>query len=146
MKELAQPIMKNLELWNDGWKLTDSNAVLRLWDGRDKHPYFLSGNHIIPLTSFSAIKLYIEERCAYYDAIENRISGLIVKNLDRETMLTFYNLHWMETKKGKCMSGHVRTTVIWKHLKNYWKIFHYSEAPIAPLIALQNFYEGLTER
>ncbi|MBP03067.1 MAG: hypothetical protein CMM25_09690 [Rhodospirillaceae bacterium] len=146
MRELEKIIIASLQLWNDSWYSSDFDGVIKLWDDQDKQPYFLSANQMRPLTKFIAIRSYIEESCKYYDSIQNKVSGLIIKGLDPNTALTFYKLQLVKTKEEQSTTGNVRTTVIWRRLKNDWKVFHYSEAPLAPLIELQNFYEEIAKK
>ena len=145
MRELEKIIIASLQLWNDSWYSSDFDGVIKLWDDQDKQPYFLSASQMRPLTEFTAIRSYIEESCKYYDSIQNKVSGLIIKGLDTNTALTFYKLQLVKTKAKQSTTGNVRTTVIWRRLKNDWKVFHYSEAPLAPLIELQNFYEEIAK-
>lgn len=113
--------------WARSWQVGAAAAVLALWDKTDPESYFLSADSVEAFTGKAVIGV-IQRRCLASPP-SYVIANLHVRYLSKDVGLAFF------TADG------VRVTLIARNTGDAWRVFHYAEAPLAPLLELQAYYE-----
>lgn len=131
------------ERWSEGWRSRESDKLLSLWDHTDAQAIYLSANHINPLVTSASISAYIQNTCANFEIIRHQPIDPIYRRLSESTASVFYVLNWLFQDHHGAIGGSCRVTTLWRMTDEAWRMFHYAEAPLAPLLELQTFYEEI---
>jgi ketosteroid isomerase-like protein len=137
------PIEALLSKWSWAWSNRDPQAILSLWDNSDVEATYLPAERHDPLIGLTAVSDYVNSMCAVHDQVQHRIKSPICRLLSNKTGLAFYSLDWMVRDKRGPIGGTYRVTAVWHKSNGRWRLFHYAEAPLAPLLELQSFYESV---
>lgn len=127
--------------WVDAWSARDRDAVLALWDHADEDAMYLPAERHKPLTGADAVKSYVHGLCDAFPTIRHRPTSLVIKPLSDTISLVFYVLEWAVADKRGPIGGRCRVTAVWRKRDDGWKLTQYSEAPVAPLVELKEFYQ-----
>lgn len=146
MSQGSGPIEALLSEWAQAWSNRDSSTILRLWDGGDADATYLPAERHEPLIGLTAISDYVKSVCTGFDQVQHRIENPIYKLLSDNTGLAFYSLAWMFRDKRGPIGGTCRVTSVCRKTEGHWQVFHYAEAPLAPLLELQCFYESVATK
>ena len=135
--------------WAAAWCARDADAVLALWDDQDSESNYLAGEQETSMTGAEAVRGYVTSLCEAFHTIRHRPETVIAKNLGDGIGLVFYVLDWAVANEREPIGGRCRVTGVWRYRNGQWRLFQYSEAPLAPLVELRQFYhvvaaEGLT--
>lgn len=143
MSQGLGPIEALLSEWAQAWSNRDSDAILSLWDGNDTEATYMPAERLNPLIGLAAITDYVNSVCTTFDQVQHRVENPICKLLSEKIGLAFYNLAWMFQDGRGPIGGTCRVTSVWRKNGVNWRLFHYAEAPLAPLLELQSFYESV---
>jgi ketosteroid isomerase-like protein len=129
----------------EAWSRRDAAGVLSLWDGDDPKATYLPASASAPLVGAAAIRAYVEGECAAFGLIVFRPDVLHLRALGGGLGLAFFRLAWAvrESPARAPFGDSVRVTMLLRETAAGWRIFHYAEAPLAPLLALQHFYQRI---
>ena len=90
------------------------------------------------------IRAYVTQGCRALERIEIRPGKIHARALDESLGLAFFPMTWkVQAKDRASFGGDLRVTMLMRKIGDVWRLFHYAEAPLAPIIQLQRFYEGV---
>ena len=141
MTQDTAPIDDAIAAWTAAWCTRDTDAILTLWDNQDSDATYLPAERTEPLIGGAAVKHYIETVCTLFNPVRQRAENTVSRRLSNDTGLAFYALAWMFTDHRGPIGGTCRVTALWRRKGETLRLFHYAEAPLAPLLELQDFYE-----
>lgn len=141
MSEDTNEIESATRAWIEGWCTRNSLALISLWEGGDEEAIYRPAERVEPLIGCDAVSKYIHNVCSTFDVVRHRIDQPVYKRLSAEIGLAFYSLEWMFSDNRGPIGGSCRVTALWRLTDEDWRLFHYAEAPLAPLLELQQFYE-----
>lgn len=139
----TSPIKDSVENWETAWSTRNAEAILGLWDRNDINASYLPAERLEPLIGTEAVTDYVTATCSAFDEIQHRVEGPIFRRLSENIGLAFYALAWMFRDHRGPIGGSCRVTSVWRQDQGAWRLFHYAEAPLAPLLELQGFYESV---
>jgi ketosteroid isomerase-like protein len=139
----SESIEALLSEWAQAWSNRDADTILNLWDGDDVEATYLPAERHDPLIGLTAVSDYVNLVCTGFDQVQHRVETPICKLLSDKTGLAFYTLTWMARDQRGPIGGTCRVTAVCHKNKGHWRLFHYAEAPLAPLLELQSFYESV---
>ncbi len=127
------------------WSRRDAAGVLALWDLEDGAATYLPAGSVQPMIGATAIRRYVTDACETSAQIVMRPSALHLRAINPDLGLAFFKLAWVirEATAHKPFGGNVRVTMMMRRVPDGWRIFHYAEAPLAPIIILRQFYENV---
>lgn len=134
--------------WAGAWQQQIPTAIFAHWDLADPHSWYLLANSIEPVIG-QAVVGAIQRRCREAKSIIYQPNAIHARTLSPDLGLAFFELQWSEQilqrahDKVEHRGGNVRVTMLMRRIDGTWKIFHYAEAPLAPLLELQAFYEAI---
>ncbi len=130
-----------ISAWSAAWESCSAAQILALWDKADQHSWYLPADSVDPHVG-TAIVGVIQRRCVGLRASSYKPDNIQARLLSTDVASVFFELNWMRTYDGKTpRGGRVRVTMILRVIEGAWRVFHYAEAPLAPLLELQAFYE-----
>jgi len=137
----TKPIEEAVQCWVEAWSDRDKDGVLSLWDNQDSESSYLPAEQEDALVGVSAVERYVTALCKLFRTIRHRPDTLIVKQLADDVALVFYVLNWAVADDRGPIGGRCRVTAVWRNRDNGWKLTHYAESPLAPLVELKRFYQ-----
>ncbi len=129
--------------WVAAWCAGDVSAVVSLWDADDPKSSYLAAEEESPMTGAAAVRGYVTTLCDTFETIRHRPETVIAKDFGEGIGLTFYVLDWAVADKRGPVGGRCRVTGVWRKRNGDWKLSQYSEAPLAPLVELRQFYNAV---
>ncbi len=143
----TSPLEGVVAAWAKAWQDRKPAHLIALWDKSDAESWYLSASSVEPFLG-NAVVGFIQRRCLNASTIGYQPSDLHLRRLAPDLGLAFFQLAWSEqTNRGLDRSlpigGHVRVTMMMRQHAGVWSVFHYAEAPLAPLLELQAFYEAV---
>lgn len=126
------------------WSRRDAQALCELWDFTDPDASYLAAESAERLMGADAIRAYIVQGCRALERIEIRPGQVHARSLGDTLGLAFFPMTWnVQAKDRPPFGGDLRVTMLMRKVGGAWRVFHYAEAPLAPIIQLQRFYEGV---
>ena len=144
----TEPLEHIVTAWASAWQHRMPAQLVALWDTADVKSWFLSAGSVEPYIGHAVVG-YLQRRCLGSNAIGYRPGQLHIRRLAPDIGLAFFNLDWSERLAAqnldgnKTLGGRVRVTMMMRLQASVWRVFHYAEAPLAPLLELQAFYEAI---
>lgn len=145
MTEDATSLQNATKTWIKSWCAHNADALLSLWDGADQQAIYRPAERVDPLIGSNAVAQYVRSACTMFKPIQHRAVNPVYRQLSENIGSVFYTLNWMFTDKSGPIGGTCRVTALWRRVDENWRIFHYAEAPLAPLLELQGFYEEIAQ-
>ena len=143
MSDDTAPIDAAVTAWVTAWSDLDSDSILSLWDDDDDLATYLPAESVDPLVGSGDVRDYVNSVCTHFDQVRHRSESPVYRRLSEDIGLAFYTLAWMFTDNRGPIGGTCRVTAVWRRHGEAWRLFHYAEAPLAPLLELQTFYESV---
>lgn len=129
-----------VKAWAQAWRSCAPAALLALWDRADTDSYFLPADSVEPYIGHAVIG-HVQRRCLNLRARSYDIANLHVRTLGLDLALAYFVVARTETADDGTLGGRVRVSLLARRHGNAWRAFHYAEAPLAPLLELQGYYE-----
>ena len=129
----------------EAWSRRDAEGLLGQWDLNDPHATYLAAGTLRAMVGEAAIRAYVEGGCRAFVRIAMRPGPLHIRRLGPASGLAYFPMAWaLQDKPGRQpYGGDVRVTMLMRETAQGPRIFHYAEAPLAPLVTLQKFYESI---
>ncbi|MBL8642903.1 MAG: nuclear transport factor 2 family protein [Rhodospirillaceae bacterium] len=135
------PLAETLSAWAAAWESCAPARVLALWDRSDGQCWYLPADSVEAHVG-SAVVGVIQRRCVGLQSARYKPAHVQLRLLSADVGLAFFQLEWVRAyAQASTTGGHVRVTMLMRKVENVWRVFHYAEAPLAPLLELQGFYE-----
>ncbi len=134
--------------WATAWEQRSAARIIALWDVSDTASWYLPAGSAEPSLGSAVVGL-IQRRCLNAAEIGYRAHHLQCRRLAPDVGLVFFELTRSERPVGQHhdqphpIGDQVRVTMVMRQSEKGWRIFHYAEAPLAPLLELQAYYEDI---
>lgn len=127
------------------WESCSAAQILALWDNADKQSWYLPADSLEPHIGPSIVGV-IQRRCIGLRSQKYKPLNVHIRALSSDLASAFYELEWSRTTEAAVVGGRVRVTMVMRKMvmrkiEAAWRVFHYAEAPLAPLLELQTYYE-----
>ncbi len=139
------PVREAVDAWTAAWSVRDPDALMSLWDTDDAEASYLAAENDAPLTSADAVRSYMRMMCDVFSDIRHRAEGVITREITADLGMAFYSVAWMVRDRRGPIGGTCRVTSVWRRHGEVWRCCHYAEAPLAPLLELQRYYEAIAD-
>lgn len=136
-----KPIEEAVRCWIEAWSNRDKDGVLSVWDDQDSEATYLPAEREDALIGVAAVEHYVTALCDQFSTIHHRPNSIIIKRLADDVALVFYVLDWAVSDDRGPIGGRCRVTAVWRNRDADWKLTHYAESPLAPLVELKEFYQ-----
>jgi hypothetical protein len=114
------------------------------WDTDDPHPTYLAEEIDDFLRDWPAIDAYWAASQAAMSSLSSRHWAVQARRVSDELATATWRLHWNAQVVGQAtpVGGDVRVSGVFRRRAAGWRLFHYIEAPLAPIIYMRKLYEG----
>jgi hypothetical protein len=135
-------------VWAAAWQDRSASRLIGLWDRADQDSWYLPAGTVEPVIG-NAVVGHLQRKCLNVNSITYRPKDLHVRELADDVGLAFFELEWSElqttthAEAPERIGGRVRVTLLARKRDDVWRVFHYAEAPLAPLLELQAYYEAV---
>jgi hypothetical protein len=121
-----------------------ATAMCAAWTRRDAQASYLAAENAARLIGPEAIRAYLTQGCRALECIDIRPGKIHARALGEALGLAFFPMTWKVQAKDRApFGGDLRVTMLMRKIGGAWRLFLYAEAPLAPIIQLQRFYEGV---
>ena len=129
----------------DAWAARDPACVAGLFDGDDAAAGYLDAGEIDPWIGVAAIERAAVRKCSKHARFAFKIHAPQTRHLADDLASVFALVDRAEAEKDgdPLEAQRVRITLVARRRGADWKICHYAEAPKAPLIELEAYYQGI---
>ncbi|MCZ8132878.1 MAG: nuclear transport factor 2 family protein [Steroidobacteraceae bacterium] len=113
------------------------------WDTDDPEPVYLAEEIGGFLHDWPSIEKYWDDTRRGLSRLAARHWDLRARRLGDDLAIGTWRMHWDCHVVGqpKPVGGEVRVTATFRHLESGWKLIHYVEAPLAPIVYVRALYE-----
>jgi hypothetical protein len=134
--------METVLAWAAAWESCAPAQILGLWDKSDKQSWYLPADSVGAHVGGAVVGM-IQRRCLGLRGMSYRPQQIVPRRLSVDVGAAFFVFDWTRTSDAQpnTMGGRLRATVVMRKTPEGWRVFHYAEAPLAPLLELQGFYE-----
>jgi hypothetical protein len=147
MSETA-PLAETVAAWAEAWRARAAARLIALWDHADGESCYLAADSRAAYRGPAVVGL-IQRVILAAAAIDYRPGPLHLRRLAPELGLAFFPLIRTERPASPQFDDatpvgrRVRVTMLMRQAAGRWRVFHYAEAPLAPLLELQAYYEAV---
>lgn len=142
--EAGAPALALLTALGTAWVSRDAAAISALFDGDDAETTYLDASGVDPWIGVDAIFKGAARRCESTAEIHFSIHAPTPRALAQDAASVFAIVDiGLKPPGGRMGASHVRVTLVAKRRGATWKIVHYAEAPKAPLLELESYYQAL---
>lgn len=138
----SDPAQELLAALFEAWRAKDHSRIAALFDRDDAGVTYLDAGEIDPWIGFAAIERGVAARCAARKGFRFKIDTPRPRQLADDIASVFAVVDRGEISAA-LEAERVRVTLIARRRGAAWKICHYAEAPKAPLVELQAYYEAV---
>jgi len=144
MQDIEKTILSIATAWNQ----RDPEALAALWDPWEAAPIYVAEELAHPLRSHAAIRDYWTRTLAATGFVSIGVSNVSVQPLQSDLAAALFDLRWIGSFPGyeRPIGGDTRVTSILRHKPVGWRLIHYVEAPLAPIVYLRGLYEQFAAR
>jgi hypothetical protein len=114
------------------------------WDTADPQPTYLAEEIDDFLRDWPAIEAYWAASQAAMSKLSSRHWEVRARQVTDTLATATWRLHWnaQVVGQGPPVGGDVRVTGVFRLRPEGWRLFHYVEAPLAPIIYMRKLYQG----
>jgi hypothetical protein len=114
------------------------------WDTTDPQPTYLAEEIDAFLRDWPAIEGYWAASKAAMSRLSSRHWEVRARQVTDALATATWRLHWNAQVVGQDqpVGGDVRVTGVFRRRTEGWRLFHYVEAPLAPILYVRKLYEG----
>ena len=148
MSDPSADVKAAIAAWALAWQERSSARLIALWDRADSESWFLPAGSVEPYIG-PAIIGCLQRKCLSATALGYVPGPIHLRIVSDDVALCFFPLSWSEDLPEPTsgtlqrFGGQVRVTALLRRRDAVWRLFHYAEAPLAPLLELQAFYESV---
>ena len=132
-----------VEAFCSAWSARDQAALTRLWDDDDPACSYLPARSEQRLIGAAAVQAFIARTLSTFAVIRMRPRSLHVRRLGEALGAAFAEVDWAlkGAAAGPPLGGTIRVSAVLRRHGGRWRLAHYAEAPLAPLVELRRFYQ-----
>lgn len=144
MSTLEQELDALMARYYERFGAMDFAGTRSCWDTDDPRPTYLAEEIDDFLHDWPAIDAYWKASQAAMSKLSSRHWALRARIVTDELATATWRIHWNAQVIGqaKPVGGDVRVTGMFRRKRDGWRLFHYVEAPLAPIIYVRKLYEG----
>lgn len=139
----SDPALALLGALYAAWETRDVPRIVALFEGNDPDVTYLDASQIDPWIGSAAVERGVAGRCAAHQGFKFKINAPRARSLADDIASVFALVDRGELTNAGVEAERVRVTLVARRRGDAWKICHYAEAPKAPLVELQAFYEAV---
>ncbi|MCB2108979.1 MAG: nuclear transport factor 2 family protein [Rhodobacteraceae bacterium] len=131
------------------WCANDAPAVTALFDTGDPEVACLFADAVDPAIGAAACAAAVEARCAAIGQHVYTPREILTRDLGPDLAAAFFLIEraWVARAgtdhAGTRLGQKARATLVARRIGTAWRIAHYAEAPVAPLLELQAYYQNV---
>ncbi len=128
-----------------GWSAHSAAAILALWDADDPECSWLSARAEQRLFGSSAIAAFVEETLQCFPLIKLRPRNVHARPIADALGAFFAEVDWANRRNDdeRMLGGSYRVSGVVRLRDEGWRICHYAESPLAPIVELRQFYQQI---
>jgi SnoaL-like domain len=148
MNNVRQDIENTILKLASAWSRRDPAALAELWDEWEAAPIYVAEELVQPLRSHAAIRDYWTRTLQAAGFVSVEIANVEVQPLQAGLAAALFDLRWIGSFRGyeQPIGGDTRVTTILRSRGQGWRLIHYVEAPLAPIVYLRGLYEQFAAR
>lgn len=138
------PIAATVSAWAEAWRAGAPQQILNLWDKADPESRYLAADRV-DAPFGPAVIGFVQRRCIDARCVHYGVQHLHLRRLGADLGLAFFELERATIMNGvpAPSATRVRVTMLMRERAGTWRVFDYAEAPLAPLLELQTYYEAV---
>lgn len=143
MVDETDPIRGAAEAFWDAWSRRNRDELSELWDTDDPASSYLPAESEQRLIGTDAVRRHVTATVERFEIIRMRPKLVHPRRLKQDLGSIFAVVDWAlrETATTSPMGGTIRVSAVLRSRGEAWRISHYAEAPLAPLVELRRFYQ-----
>jgi hypothetical protein len=141
----VQPIVDACEGFWRSWCDRDIHGLIQRWDMDDPDSSYLPADSVQRHIGATAITAYLTRQVQTFPLIRMGSRLLRPRRLGDDLGAAFAVVDWArQGSDGSApLGGRVRIVAVLRRRGDQWRLCHYAEAPLAPLVALRQFYQQI---
>ena len=142
--ELA-PLAAACNAYWQAWSARDADALLDLWDLQDGAATYVPADASDRVLGGLAVGDYLRQRAQAFEVIQMRPALLKPRRLAADLGAAFAVVDWAHRRRAEArlVGGTIRVAAVLRKRDSSWRLCHYAEAPVAPLVELRQFYQRI---
>jgi len=143
MANETTPIRAAAEAFWVAWSGRDVAGLTELWDTDDPASSYLPAESEQRLIGAAAVNQHVIATIERFETIRMRPKVVYPRRLKQDLGSIFAVVDWAlrETAGAPPMGGTIRVSAVLRLRGGAWRMSHYAEAPLAPLVELRKFYQ-----
>lgn len=147
MGQGLQAVESALRAFWSAWAARDTEELLGLWDSDDPSCSYLPAGSDERLWGADAVQTYFNATVTRTRLVRARPRSVYPRLLNPELGSAFAELDWARRSdsSARAVGGTLRVAAVLRY-RDYgtgWRLCHYAEAPLAPIIELRRFYQQI---
>jgi len=145
MTEDVAPIKHTAESFWQAWSECDVKQLVSLWDMSDGSCSYLPAESSARLVGPAAISDWFAATTAEFATIRMRPKVVHPRRLNSHLGALFAEIDWLlcRSKAATPIGGSIRISAVMRSTQDGWRLCHYAEAPLAPIVELRHFYQKI---
>jgi hypothetical protein len=141
----VQPIVDACDRFWRAWCDRDIHGLVAGWDMDDPESSYLPADSIQRHVGATAIAAYLTRQVQGFPLIRMHSRGLRPRRLGDDLGAAFAVVDWArQGSDGSApLGGTLRICAVVRRKHGQWRLCHYAEAPLAPLVELRHFYQQI---
>ena len=141
----TQPIVDGCSAFWQAWCERDSAGLVGAWDMDDEAGSYLPADEPHKLVGAAAVRGYMTMQLQRFALIRMRPQQVCPRRLKDDLGTVFAVLDWArQSGEGLApVGGTLRISAVLRRRADHWRVCHYAEAPLAPLVELRSFYQQI---
>ncbi len=141
----TDPIQQAAESFWRAWSERDASGIRAWWDMDDEECSYLPAESERRLIGPESVTEFISSTIEAFQTIRMRPRSIHPRRLNDRLGCLFAELDWgfLRDPAAEPMGGSVRISGVLRRTEAGWRLCHYAEAPLAPLVELRRFYQAV---
>ena len=142
MTDATTPVAAVLEAFWRAWSDRSVDGLTGLWDCEDPSCSYLAASLPKRLVGTEAIVGWFGSVVTRYSAVSMRPKTVYPRRLNANLGVAFAEVDWsLGLESQRAVGGSIRISAVARESGQGWRLCHYAEAPLAPIVELRGFYQ-----
>ena len=139
------PIQHMAESFWQAWSDRDSAQLVSLWDMSDGGCSYLPAESPERLMGPAAVSNWFAATTTEFATIRMRPKAVHPRRLNADLGALFAEIDWLlcRNEAATPIGGSIRISAVVRGTDDGWRLCHYAEAPLAPIVELRRFYQKI---
>jgi len=145
MTDDVKPVREAVEKFWSAWCARDLAALTAAWDEADPDCSYLAAELENRLVGAVEVYSFMHETITAFDVICMRPKLIYPRRLNANLGSVFAVVDWalQKSEASEFIGGTVRISAVMRRGDELWRLCHYAECPVAPLVELRQFYQSI---